>query len=378
MTDSFVTKKSSFHKLFSGEYLFEKDLDGRNRPPAIGQIVTISNTKSIQSYFVDRDLGSDEHIFIPSKGFNSFDQLLKSSIIKAIEYRELFSTNFHNCYRLFYGHNDGIRGLIIDRYNNELVYKSSSQLVLMHLQKFHEILQEQIPNSKLIDIERPQDDVIIELEENSIKFEILLNKGQKLGHFYDHRENRSRFKNLLNKNIIKLTKGLDLFTYTGAWGMTMLKNGVAQVDFVDRADLENVVNKNLNLNTLTGGTFIKSDVFNYLDDAYSKNRTWDVIVSDPPAFIKKRGAKDKAIAGYKKLHEKVLNVAADKSLVIIASCTHYVSNEELAETVTKAAAKVGKVARLLDIGMQGPDHPCLGLNDEQFYIKYLAYYVEAR
>ena len=97
--------------------------------------------------------------------------------------------------------------------------------------------------------------------------------------------------------------------------------------------------------------------------------------SEPPAFTKSEKNKVTALQGYEKLHTKALKILNEEGLFVAASCTHYVSYEELDKTVQDAAFKNGQRLRMLDLGAQGFDHPMSGLKDKSFYIKYLAYHV---
>jgi 23S rRNA (cytosine1962-C5)-methyltransferase len=177
-------------------------------------------------------------------------------------------------------------------------------------------------------------------------------------------------------NVSKKT-GLDLFSYVGSWGLHLLKAGVEQVDFVDQGDMDQSLKKNLELNSfLNRGNFIRKDVFKFLDEANGTNKSWDIIVSDPPAFTKSEKNKHAAIQGYEKLHQKALKLVNDNGLFVAASCTHYVDINELDKTVQDAAFRNGQKLQLLDVGVQGHDHPMTGFKDKGFYIKYLLYLVQ--
>jgi 23S rRNA (cytosine1962-C5)-methyltransferase len=120
---------------------------------------------------------------------------------------------------------------------------------------------------------------------------------------------------------------------------------------------------------------VRGDVFKYLDQALVENKKFDVIVSDPPAFTKSEKNKVTALQGYEKLHMKSMKLLNDQGIMVVASCTHYASFEELDKTVQDAAFRNGQKIQLLDLGGQGFDHPMTGLKDKSFYIKYLVYYV---
>ena len=156
----------------------------------------------------------------------------------------------------------------------------------------------------------------------------------------------------------------------------MIDAGVENVEFVDQANMEVATNTNLELNNFKGrGQFTRSDVFKFLDTALASGKKYDVIVSDPPAFTKSEKNKIQALQGYEKLHLKAMRLLSDEALMIVASCTHHVNYEELDKTVQEAALKNSQRVQLLDLGVQGMDHPFSGFKDKSFYIKYLVYFV---
>lgn len=313
------------------------------------------------------------------------DDLLK----KSIEKRKVFS-DYSDGSRLVYGASDSLPGLIVDKYKKYILI----QINTAGIDRFRSLIQEVLKNSFnqhaviFYDNEEYRKAEVLpvfgkfELEEdldvveNDIRYKIPKNVLQKIGYYYDHRENRARLRSLLSRLNIKKTNGLDLFSYVGSWGLHLLSAGVTNVEFVDQGQMNSATETNLELNHFTGrGKFIRSDVFKYLDLAISEGRQFDVIVSDPPAFTKSEKNKINAIQGYEKLHLKAMKLLSDQGVMVAASCTHYVNYEELDKTVQDAAFRNGQKVQLLDLGGQGFDHPMSGLKDKSFYIKYLVYYV---
>ena len=222
--------------------------------------------------------------------------------------------------------------------------------------------------------EKTTDD--LEILENGLKYKISQNVVQKIGYYYDHRENRKKLADLLSRTSFSKKTGLDLFSYVGSWGLHMLKAGVEHVEFVDQGNMGEVIETHLGLNGFQGrGYFSRSDVFKFLDNQISTGKRYDVIVSDPPAFTKSEKNKATAIQGYEKLHLKAMKLLNDEAIMVIASCTHHVNYEELDKTVQDAALKNSQKVHLLDLGVQGFDHPFSGFKDKSFYIKYLVYFV---
>ena len=292
--------------------------------------------------------------------------------------------------RLVYGMNDSLPGIIVDKYKKYIL----AQINTAGMDRFRDLIKAQIetryPDHKVLffdnheyrkaevlplhEPEKITED--LEVSENGLKYRISQSVMQKIGYYYDHRENRSKLARLLERTNVSKKTGLDLFSYVGSWGLHMLSAGVERVEFVDQANMEDVTKNHLELNGFQGrGEFFRSDVFKFIDAAISAGKKYDVIVSDPPAFTKSEKNKLMAIQGYEKLHLKAMKLLNDEGLMVVASCTHHVNYEELDKTVQDAALKNSQRVHLLDLGAQGFDHPFSGFQDKSFYIKYLVYFV---
>lgn len=317
------------------------------------------------------------------------EKVIAEFLLNSIKKRSLF-INYDLGSRLVYGASDSLPGLIVDKYQRYILIQINTagidrfrNLILSQLQesfKTHKVIfydnEEYRKTENLPQFEKFEMSEDLEVVENGLQYKIPVNVLQKIGYYYDHRENRARIKNLLLRMDIKKNKGLDLFSYVGSWGMHLLAAGVGCVEFVDQGQMQEVIKTNLEINNFADrGIFLRADVFKYLDQALVENKKFDVIVSDPPAFTKSEKNKNSAILGYEKLHTKAMKLLSDQGVMIAASCTHYVNYEELDRTVQEAAYRNGQKIQLLDIGGQGLDHPMTGLKDRSFYIKYLAYYV---
>lgn len=317
------------------------------------------------------------------------EETIVELIGSALKRRTLFS-GYESGARLVYGISDSLPGLIVDKYQKYILVQINTAGLDRFRDLIHATLQKAFPEQKVLFFdneeyrksevlpihERAELETDLEVQENGLNYIIPKSVMQKIGYYYDHRENRNRLKNLLSLLNIKKEQGLDLFSYVGSWGLHLLAAGVSRVEFVDQGQMGAAIEGNLSLNGFSGkGNFIRTDVFKFLDQALAEKKNYDVIVSDPPAFTKSEKNKSNAIQGYEKLHLKAMRLLKDEGLFIAASCTHYVSFEELDKTVQDAAFKNGQKLQMLDLGGQGFDHPMSGLNDKGFYIKYLVYHV---
>jgi 23S rRNA (cytosine1962-C5)-methyltransferase len=324
---------------------------------------------------------NDGHLF-------SEEAYIESKIHSAFSRRQRFKGYEKNC-RLFYGTSDGLTGLIIDAYTNVNVIQINTAGLDRH-REFIKALINKMTDSPSILLDNPKyrekeflptfpPDQIpnIEVSENDLRYELRADVLQKVGFYFDHRENRLQLGELLKRMNKRFERGVDLFCYAGSWGLTALKAGVLKVDFVDQADMGQEIQKALELNELMDkGTFIRSDVFKFLDQQIAAKETFDVILCDPPAFAKSPLQKEQALDGYSKLHRKVIKIASSGSILAFSSCTHYVTQDEFQRSIIEASQKEQKKLQLLHVGVQGWDHPITHLNERASYIKSYIYILE--
>jgi 23S rRNA (cytosine1962-C5)-methyltransferase len=111
-------------------------------------------------------------------------------------------------------------------------------------------------------------------------------------------------------------------------------------------------------------------------EAIQKNKKYDHVLCDPPAFDKSILQKNQALEGYTKLHRKVFKIASSQAIISFSSCTHYVNHEEFQKNILDAAKKESRSIQLIYVGTQGFDHPIASLYDRSNYIKCYFYFVE--
>jgi 23S rRNA (cytosine1962-C5)-methyltransferase len=316
-------------------------------------------------------------------------EIIVANLQAAFRKRDFF-IDYQSGARLVYGMNDSLAGIIVDKYEKYIF----AQINTAGMDRFRDLIKSEIekkyPNQKVLffdNLEYRKAEVLpihepekiaedLDIVENGLRYKIPQTVVQKIGYYYDHRENRAKLSSLLTRTTFAKKTGLDLFSYVGSWGLHMLKAGVENVEFVDQGNMEETTMSHLNLNNFQGrGSFTRADVFKFLDTALASGKKYDVIVSDPPAFTKSEKNKIMALQGYEKLHLKAMRLLSDEAIMVVASCTHHVNYEELDKTVQEAALKNSQKVHLLDLGAQGFDHPFSGFKDKSFYIKYLVYSV---
>jgi len=315
-------------------------------------------------------------------------EYLENKITRAVKYRALYK-GYETSSRLVYGDSDGLPGLVVDLYENGCFVQLNSA----GMDKQRELIRETLTGlvktpvfivdgakkrtQELLPVYREEINLdVIKIKENGFNYNISIEKIQKNGWYFDHRENRKRLEEIIKSLNVRFKNGLDLFCYQGAWGFHLKRAGCDSVHLVDQADMEHNITSNADLNGLIGISFERKDVFDWLNSAIKSSAKYDLIVSDPPAFAKSRTEKKSAIDGYVKLHKKIMKIASSHSLVCFASCTQYVDETEFLETIELAAKSEKRNIRILDRGQQSWDHPIDQTSSKSNYIKSIIVYME--
>jgi 23S rRNA (cytosine1962-C5)-methyltransferase len=386
--------KSGFNKIRSHQKeLKAADLEGSVKSVPPGEWCFLQGEKSHWLCFVNamvEDRFTAIHVLeeISSPTSFSVEDYLKQKISSAIERRRQFQ-GYEFGSRVFYGMSDGLPGLIVDHFTNAVIVQINTAGIDKYRGLIGKLFEAELKTkSYFLDNPKyrereflpvfPHESVpALTVKENDLTYELRSEVIQKVGFYYDHRENRRALQDIVSRLKFPLKTGLDLFCYAGAWGMNALKGGISTVDFVDQGDFSEEVMRALDLNNLSDrGRFFRTDVFKFLDEAAGRKDRYDLIMCDPPAFAKSALQKDQALEGYSKLHRKVMKAAAPRSLVVFSSCTHYVGHEEFQKNVLDAANKEGRRIQLIHSGIQGWDHPIRSQSDKSNYIKSYFYLLE--
>jgi 23S rRNA (cytosine1962-C5)-methyltransferase len=385
--------KSGFNKIRSHQKeLKASDIEGSIKSLPPGEWCVLIGEK-IQSLAFVNSMVDEKYTSIHVVDENAepsvpVEEFIVGKIRSAIERRKIFS-GYSDGARVFYGMSDGLPGLIADHFSNATIIQINTAGIDRYRELIASCFQKQLKTkSYLLDNpkyrERESLPVFahepvpaLTVKENGLTYELRAEVIQKVGFYYDHRENRKALQEVLRRLTRKPERGLDLFSYAGAWGMNALKAGVSEVDFVDQGDFSTEAMRALELNGFSGrGKFFRNDVFKFMDEIISNKKFYDLIMCDPPAFAKSHLQKDQALEGYSKLHRKVLRAAAPGATVVFSSCTHYVSHEEFQKNVADAANRENRKIQLLHSGIQGWDHPIRSQSDKSNYIKSYFYILE--
>jgi 23S rRNA (cytosine1962-C5)-methyltransferase len=305
----------------------------------------------------------------------------KERLTTALALREkLFEKPY---YRLVYGESDGLPGLVIDRFGSVLSVQITT--VGMELRKdfliaaLHELLSPSAIVLKNDNSQRQLEGLGIEsyvafgelpdpliIEENGAKFKLDVMGGQKTGWFYDHRSSRS-----LTRALAKNQRVLDLFSYTGAWGVPAALGGATEVACVDSSESAlALASENARLNGVENKMrFVRSDVFDFLKQARQDGQLYDIIVLDPPALIKRKKDFKQGYEAYRRLNQLALQVLSKNGILVSASCSFHLSAENLQEILRSSGRHIDRHLTFFSCGGQDGDHPIDPAIPETAYLK---------
>ena len=288
----------------------------------------------------------------------------------------------NNTFRLVHGEGDNLPGLVIDMYGPVAVMQAHSVgmhvcrqdiavalLSVMgdHLKAIYYKSETTLPFKASLGQENgflfgeSKEDVALE---NGLKFHIDWQKGQKTGFFVDQRDNRS-----LVEQYSKDRSVLNMFCYTGGFSVYSMRGGAKVVHSVDSsAKAVELVNANMEMN-FPGDTrhaaFIE-DAFKYLEQM---ERTYDLIILDPPAFAKHKDALKNALRGYTKLNAKAFEKILPGGILFTFSCSQAVNKDQFRTAVFTAAAISHRRVRILHQLHKPADHPINIYHPEGEYLK---------
>ena len=295
----------------------------------------------------------------------------------------------NNTYRLVHGEGDLLPGLVIDVYGKTAVMQAHS--VGMHVSRVQiaeqlmEVMEGRIENiyyksetTLPYKADLGQENGFIfggsddnTAIENGLMFYVDWLRGQKTGFFVDQRDNRSLLEKFARNKTV-----LNMFCYTGGFSFYAMRGGAELVHSVDSsAKAIELTNRNVALNfpgDMRHQAFCE-DAFKYLEEA---GGNYDLIILDPPAFAKHRGALHNALKGYIRLNNKALQKIQPGGILFTFSCSQVVTKEHFRNAVFTAAAQAGRKVRILHQLHQPADHPINIFHPEGEYLKGLVLYVE--
>ena len=318
----------------------------------------------------------------------------------ALDYRRQVMGEDFNCCRLIFGEADNFPGLTVDRFEDVLV----AQVLSLGIE-----LRKDVIFTKIIEIMRSygeeinclyeRNDVKIRklegmeeykgfyknplldevkehttlvITENGIKYNVDVENGQKTGFFLDQKYNRRAVAHLA-----KGRKVLDCFTHTGAFALNAARGGAQSVTAVDISqEAVDMTTKNIEMNGLTNVTAIKADVFNLLTKLIEeKNKDYDFIILDPPAFTKSHATVTNAYRGYKDINLRAMKLLPRGGYLATCSCSHFMKEDLFLKMLNEAASDAKVTLRQIEARQQSPDHPIVFGIPETYYLKFYLFQI---
>jgi 23S rRNA (cytosine1962-C5)-methyltransferase len=318
-------------------------------------------------------------------------EFFRRRIRSALAARQMLSVERHsNASRLIYAESDGIPGLIVDRYGDVLVLQSLTAGSEFWKETLADLLLEETGLSTIY--ERSDADVreleglesrvgllrgnlssfVFPFTEHDLKFNVNLQSGHKTGSYLDQRENRLRVRELAKDKDV-----LDCFCYTGGFTVNALAGGARSVLSVDSsADALELCKENIALNDLDSShhTPLEGDVFQLLRKFRDENRSFDMIILDPPKFAPTAAQAERAARGYKDINLLAFKLLRPGGILVTFSCSGGVDAELFQKIVAGSALDAGVEAQIVQRLSQAPDHPVSIHFPEGAYLKGLVCY----
>jgi len=287
-------------------------------------------------------------------------------------------------YRLVHAEGDGLPGLTIDRFNDTVVVQVTTagmekliDPLLTALEKTlapaNVILRNDTPSRALEGL----DDYVraakgdarrIVVEENHVRYFADATGGQKTGWYYDQRDNRAFMAKLA-----KVKSVLDAYSYSGGFGIAAAKNGAREVICLDSSAPALALGEEAAAANGVAGKFVKVDVFEELERLAAAKEMFDIVIADPPPFVRARKDLEPGAKAYRKLARLSASVVAPNGYLMLASCSHNISPERFASESAAGIARAMRRSTLIRQAGASPDHPVHPLLPETAYLKALVY-----
>ena len=291
----------------------------------------------------------------------------------------------HEARRLVNAESDGLPGLVVDRYGEWLIV----QALTLGIEEFKPIIVQQLQailrprgiyersdvdvrekeglsqSSGVLAGNEPPDRV--EIEENGLRYLVDVQHGHKTGFYLDQRENRKKIQTYVAEAEV-----LNLFSFSGSFAVSALKTGAKSVVNVDSsADALQLAKENLRLNGLTvnEADFVEADVFSYVRQLRAEQRSFDVIIADPPKLAQSQSQIERAARAYKDLDLIALQLLKPGGYLITFSCSGLIAPDLFQKIVFSAALDAKRDAQIVERLSQASDHPVLLSFPEGEYLK---------
>lgn len=307
--------------------------------------------------------------------------LFKKRLGSALELRQSYFDQ--PCYRWIYAEGDLLPGLIVDRFGDYAVmqittagiylWREEIAQLLMGLGNLRGVLLKN--DHSTLELEGLQSEVTVLagevpnevfLEENGVQFVAPVQNGQKTGWFYDHRFNRAQMCRW-----VKGKRVLDVFSYIGGWGIQAAAAGAEQVTCLDASQLAlDYVQRNAELNHVSHVvSTMQGKAFEVMKELIETRQKFDVVILDPPAFIKRKKDFNNGFQAYRRANELAIRLLSQGGILVSGSCSMHLREQDLMEACRGAARHLDRDCQILESYFQGVDHPVHPAIPETRYLK---------
>ncbi|MDE2133041.1 MAG: class I SAM-dependent rRNA methyltransferase [Alphaproteobacteria bacterium] len=285
-------------------------------------------------------------------------------------------------YRLVNAEGDGLPGLTVDRFADTVVVQITTAGMEALLEPLRAALDDALAPAQVVlradsparalegldSYVRADDGGRIAVEENGVRYFADTASGQKTGWYYDQRDNRAFVASLSRGKSV-----LDAYCYTGGFALAAARAGAKEAAGLDSSAPALALAEEAAAANGLSCKFVKADVFEELERLWASREQFDVVVADPPPFVKAKKDLEVGAKAYRKLARLAASVAAPGGLLLLASCSHNIPPERFALECAAGIARTGRTAKLIRQAGAGPDHPLHPMLPESAYLKALAY-----
>ena len=378
-----------------GLWIFDNEIDYIDNKYQNGNIVEVDSYKNdfIGYGYINDNSKIKIRLLSRNKDDVIDDEFFISRFNKAWEYRKKVIDT--KCCRIVFSDSDNLPGLIVDKFNDVLVFEIDTlgmevrkkQLVncLLKVLKDDGIEIDKVyerSDAKVRELEglerikgflSKEFDTNITIEEYGVKFQINIADGQKTGYFLDQKANHYAIRNLC-----KDARVLDCCTHIGGFALSAAKvaKEVIGID-ASKLAIEQAI-YNSKLNNLNNTEFKVADVFDFLKQQEEKGEKYDVVILDPPAFTKSKNSIKSASKGYKEINYRAMKILNDGGILVTCSCSEHMYKEMFEKIVLNAANDAHKRLKLIESRSQDRDHPIIMGRNVSEYLKCLIYQVNNR
>lgn len=380
-------KKGEDRRIRGGHlWVFSNEIDTRATPlteftPGEQALVLAADDRKLGNAYVNPASLISARIVTRDPSIAIDSSLMTHRLKVALSLRERLYEQ--HSYRLLFGEADGLPGLVVDRFGDVLVAQVTTAGMEARKDEIITALNKVIKPAgilwrndgavrelegldRYVEIAVGEVPSELELTEGGVKFRFSPHKGQKTGWFYDQRSNRDRLSQYVADRQV-----LDVYSYVGAWGLRAVAAGASAVTCVDTSpraleDLEG----NADLNGFSDRlTVVKSDGLQYMQGAREKRDQFDVVVLDPPAFVKRKKDIKQGGLAYRRINEQAMRLLSKDGILITCSCSYHMPQDLFIKNLQQAARHLDRQIQILEVLQQGMDHPVHPAIPETRYLK---------